>query len=648
MEQPIRSYSRPEGSPLQSSSVIDETSGVHGCRSKAHGPTVRLIGGNDLNSSSSCSKLSSTTVCSQKISQTKNINYKRQQEQYAISTRREEEKCSLPDIEPMTDVYRFARQNEWDQVAEQCRFYSDETRYVNPIDGTTALHLAIMSRTGYTLEDGYGIEPVIPTPAPLSVIEELLQIFPYAAMIPCLMNSYTPLAYACLVSGDECNLDDAAAMVRLLSYYAPDCVRMFTSGGLSALDVHIISYSHRQEDDKEETLLLSGRSSTVVLRTLLEAEPTLALPRRHCDKIGGPIELLYRCNSVAFTKVLNETEDICNTNTEHELNDKTIINTIGDWWVWKWTILILKYGTLRNKRAGAAFLAVQAATKMVGCPGVVLKLAMKAFSKQSRVPDVMHNFICNFPLHQVCTWPCKVDCSMLSSSDSVIASRKSAAIGALLQEYPHASRIPNALHQTPLELAVSSGTMWDGGVRKLVKSNPMAVSYPSPMTGLYPFMTAAAVACVPAEVYQQRSPIETTKRGLVSKLKRLAKRELDTLRTVYGLLRSDPTVLINRFQEFEEEEYEDEELCYCENVEQKYDGEVEELAVEFDNKIQLRSLASNNDENQQTEEQPHLDAKMDNLMALSRTKKLETRTTGMRNIFAFTPLDQTEVLNKTA
>mmetsp|Transcript_5475 Transcript_5475/g.8034 ORF Transcript_5475/g.8034 Transcript_5475/m.8034 type:complete len:549 (-) Transcript_5475:78-1724(-) len=548
----------------------------------------------------------------------------------------------------MTDVYRFARQNEWDQVAEQCRFYSDETRYVNPIDGTTALHLAIMSRTGYTLEDGYGIEPVIPTPAPLSVIEELLQIFPYAAMIPCLMNSYTPLAYACLVSGDECNLDDAAAMVRLLSYYAPDCVRMFTSGGLSALDVHIISYSHRQEDDKEETLLLSGRSSTVVLRTLLEAEPTLALPRRHCDKIGGPIELLYRCNSVAFTKVLNETEDICNTNTEHELNDKTIINTIGDWWVWKWTILILKYGTLRNKRAGAAFLAVQAATKMVGCPGVVLKLAMKAFSKQSRVPDVMHNFICNFPLHQVCTWPCKVDCSMLSSSDSVIASRKSAAIGALLQEYPHASRIPNALHQTPLELAVSSGTMWDGGVRKLVKSNPMAVSYPSPMTGLYPFMTAAAVACVPAEVYQQRSPIETTKRGLVSKLKRLAKRELDTLRTVYGLLRSDPTVLINRFQEFEEEEYEDEELCYCENVEQKYDGEVEELAVEFDNKIQLRSLASNNDENQQTEEQPHLDAKMDNLMALSRTKKLETRTTGMRNIFAFTPLDQTEVLNKTA
>eukprot|EP00521_Asterionellopsis_glacialis_P006819 CAMPEP_0195283520 /NCGR_PEP_ID=MMETSP0707-20130614/2042_1 /TAXON_ID=33640 /ORGANISM="Asterionellopsis glacialis, Strain CCMP134" /LENGTH=651 /DNA_ID=CAMNT_0040342703 /DNA_START=134 /DNA_END=2089 /DNA_ORIENTATION=+ len=649
MEQPIRPYSRPEGSPLRSSSVIDETSGAHGCRSKAYGPPVRLIGGNEYNSSSSGSKSSSSTFCSQKISKTKNVNYKRQQEQYIISTRREEEKCSLPDIEPMTDVYRFARQNEWDQVAEQCRFYSDETRYVNPIDGTTALHLAIMSRTGYTLEDGYGVEPVIPTPAPLSVIEELLQIFPYAAMIPCLMNSYTPLAYACLVSGDECNLDDAAAMVRLLSYYAPDCVRMFTSGGLSALDVHIISYSHRQEDDKEETLLLSGRSSTVVLRTLLEAEPALALPRRHCDKIGGPIELLYRCNSAAFTEVLNEAEDICNANPDDE-NDKTVINAIGDWWVWKWTILILKYGTLRNKRAGAAFLAVQAATKMVGCPGVVLKLAMKAFTTQSRLPDVMHNFICNFPLHQVCTWPCEVESSIFSSSDSVIASRKSAAIGALLQEYPHASRIPNALHQTPLELAVSSGTMWDGGVRKLVKSNPMAVSYPSPTTGLYPFMTAAAVACVPAEIYQQRSPIETTKRGLVSKLKRLAKRELDTLRTVYGLLRSDPTVLINRFQNFEEEEeeeeeYEDEELYYSENVEQQYYEQVDELPAQFENKIQL---CSHNDEEQQTEEHPQLDAKMTNLMALSRTKNLDTRTTGMRNLFAFTPPDQTEVLNKTA
>jgi len=232
----------------------------------------------------------------------------------------------------------------------------------------------------------------------------------------------------------------------------------------------------------------------------------------------------------------------------------------------------------------------------------------------------------------------------------VIASRKSAAIGALLQEYPHASRIPNALHQTPLELAVSSGTMWDGGVRKLVKSNPMAVSYPSPTTGLYPFMTAAAVACVPAEIYQQRSPIETTKRGLVSKLKRLAKRELDTLRTVYGLLRSDPTVLINRFQNFEEEEeeeeeYEDEELYYSENVEQQYYEQVDELPAQFENKIQL---CSHNDEEQQTEEHPQLDAKMTNLMALSRTKNLDTRTTGMRNLFAFTPPDQTEVLNKTA
>mmetsp|Transcript_24931 Transcript_24931/g.38426 ORF Transcript_24931/g.38426 Transcript_24931/m.38426 type:complete len:354 (-) Transcript_24931:105-1166(-) len=98
-------------------------------------------------------------------------------------------------------------------------------------------------------------------------------------------------------------------------------------------------------------------------------------------------------------------------------------------------------------------------------------------------------------------------------------------------------------------------------------------------------------------------------------------------------------------EEEEEEEYEDEELYYSENVEQQYYEQVDELPAQFENKIQL---CSHNNEEQQTEEHPQLDAKMTNLMALSRTKNLDTRTTGMRNLFAFTPPDQTEVLNKTA
>mmetsp|Transcript_19816 Transcript_19816/g.28047 ORF Transcript_19816/g.28047 Transcript_19816/m.28047 type:complete len:226 (-) Transcript_19816:201-878(-) len=212
-EQPIRPYSRPEGSPLQPSAGIDDSSKstrTHGCGSKSRVPTVRGVGGNERNSSPSlsCSKSSSITVCPQKHIRTKMSNHQTYQERRIIlANTNEEEKCSLNSIEPMTDVYRFARQNEWDKVSEQCHYYSDEVRYVNPIDGTTALHLAIMSRTGYTLE---GMELVVPTPAPHYVIEELLQIYPYAAMITCLMNSYTPLAYACLVSGDECHLDDAA------------------------------------------------------------------------------------------------------------------------------------------------------------------------------------------------------------------------------------------------------------------------------------------------------------------------------------------------------------------------------------------------------------------------------------------------------
>lgn len=437
-------------------------------------------------------------------------------------------------------MYRHARKHEWGEMIQQCRLHPDEARYIHPSDGTTALHVAVMSRTGYSppvhaQEDGHTVEPKVPCPAPLEVIEELLLIHPDASKVLCKINSYTPLAYACLVSGEEWNLDDSAAMVGLFLQHARESLSIYTEGGLSALDVHIISFSYKKREQQADDDIMSGRTSTVVMRYLLEADPCLAHVRIREDKVGGPIELLYRCNSGAFLDAV-DLDDKSYLKKRAETG-KSVLSTINNWWVWKWTILLLKYGTVPYKKKGAPFLAVQAAAGMVGCPLPVLTLALKAFPKQIRQKDVMQGNKGNLPLHEVSTWPCQQDSE---STDPVISSRKGMAISALLQEYPEAALITNNYSQTPLELAVASGTSWDGGVRKLVRANPEAVLAPSLATQLPPFLAAAAAANFPSQ--ESQAP-PSSKRPEAMHLKAVAKRDLHAIRTIYGLLRADPSVL---------------------------------------------------------------------------------------------------------
>ena len=264
--------------------------------------------------------------------------------------------------EPMTTLYRHAKEQEWDQVFIDCRSHAEEASYVCPNDGTSALHLAVMSRVGYSLET-----EEVTHPAPLSVVAELLRVYPDAAKMKCSINTYTPLHYACLMSGPDCCLEETDEMVRLFLNYCPECTSIVTAGCLSAVDVHIVSYSQAMSGRNEEGTHLSGRTSTVVIRTLLENNPSLANVRISNDKLGGPIEILYRCNSQAFLKLVAEYEikredrsaNQITMTTEIEDKNRRVLARISNWWVWRWTVLILKYETLPKKKKGARFFALQ-------------------------------------------------------------------------------------------------------------------------------------------------------------------------------------------------------------------------------------------------------------------------------------------------
>lgn len=163
---------------------------------------------------------------------------------------------------------------------------------------------------------------------------------------------------------------------------------------------------------------------------------------------------------------------------------------------------------------------------------------MTAFPNQIKERDEMHGNDGNLPLHEACSWPCDQD---IGSSDPVISSRKGMAISALLQRYPNAAYIVNNNNETPLDVALRTGTTWDGGVRKLVRAYPASVSIQNQTTGLFPFMTAATVARATAN---NNMPLPPSKRSLMTHLKNVAKRDLQNVRTIYGLLRADPDVLI--------------------------------------------------------------------------------------------------------
>ena len=472
-----------------------------------------------------------------------------------------EQLSRVPSASNYSRLYEYARRCNWDKVAEECERFPRDAKCVGEKDGTTALHLAVMSRSNPSLRDST-IGRL--RPAPLSLIEQLVIACPEAAIIRCSIKRYTPLIYACLVVDRGYNMKDASETVAILLHHAPHSAYVFTDEGFSALDIHILSYSRFYREREE--VFSGGHTSTLVLQTLLTDRPDLAEARMYKNKVRGPIELLYRSN-------LEEFKDVGS-------GDGKLLERIGylssqsDWWAWKWVALLLKHAPRRTKRTNPVgpFTALHAAASLVGCPLPVLSIAANTYPKQLSETDP-RGLLGNLPLHEVCSW---VSDAEIICGDQFIQRRKALAIQCLMEEYPEAASVCNSMGETPLQLAIESCTPWDDGLDTLVEAYPEALTIPRSLRdcsddnqhllsrsftygdtdsvdsnwvdpleaveGMYPFMVAAVVAHVPdtkvnppSFVFCDRSP-EKRKDDL-------EKKEIESLRTVYGLLRANPEVL---------------------------------------------------------------------------------------------------------
>ena len=472
----------------------------------------------------------------------------------------------------VTKLYEYARNCEWDKVLDECRKYPRDAKCVGERDGTTACHLAVMSRANPLMRDG---ELGDYKKAPLNVIEELLEACPEVAITRCAIKRYTPLGYACLVSDRGYDMDDAAELVQLILHHAPESAYVFTDDGFSALDIHILSYS-RFHKEKEE-VYSGGRTSTVVVRTLLAEKPFLADARIYKNKIRGPLELLYRCNLDEFKDALEESGDEVNAvqiSQRRQQRFSSVTSTLSDWWAWKWALLILKFATITKRKPGTIFSAVHAAAQLVGCPLPILSLAAITFPKQVSERDPFDDLY-NLPLHMVCSWKCDQE---IVCGDPFVLSRKKKAIDCLLEEFPEAARMTNNMGETPLLLAVESCTPWHGGLEELVKACPKALKFPRrlrrkdeagryqlsvPTTsalasvcsvmsdtddpvslteGMYPFLIAAVVARVSESKRSNPSTFHFDQ-TVEEHQANLDRKDLQSVRTVFGLLRAKPSIL---------------------------------------------------------------------------------------------------------
>ena len=422
-------------------------------------------------------------------------------------------------------IYKLARKCMWDEF-ERCLITSpnQDINFVYSKDGTTVMHIVVMSRTGYidAFKSSFTKRFAV---APDGLLERLLRLSPQLAKVQCTLNGYTPLTYACLVCDAQYPMESAASMVRLLLDHSPDSIHFFSNDGLSPVDVHVVSYSYHHPDKEDKTS--RGRSSVTVLRALLSQCPELARNRLQGDKIQGPLELLYKCNSRKFSQAtLDEMTTAGNEDSvhcDHNLPERrqSVVDEVKKWWIWTWTVMLLKYGSESNRKWGTPFAAVHAAAMQIGCPSTLMKLLLFAFPGQAKETISDKLDLANFPLHAVCSWPCGT--GLLSAPKSLIEKRKSQAIAILMEAYPDATMMANSRGDLPLELASKTDTTWEGGIRRLVKAHRKALCIPSRQTGMHPFLTSAVEA----------------------KQAACADRHVQSLRTIYGLLRSNPKALIH-------------------------------------------------------------------------------------------------------
>jgi hypothetical protein len=506
---------------------------------------------------------------------------------------------------------------QWAHVVLRLATHPEEACFQRKSDGLTALHLAVISRASFskceTVSSDCDRQAVRnvwfdcdENPSPLDVIRHLVKACPSSTRLRCKKMGYTPLAYACLVpprpSPDEggkptadsstssqrgtgslesahelfwsCHskifdeiilgeghvppedmFEEAETLVRVLLEGDRECLSIQSDSELNSVDIHVISFSQARGADESIQTGRVGKTTTSVLRVLLEYDPSLARSRFMSSSISsevtvaGPLEYLYRWNAIAILEAVkrqdvrrpsrrvscveksNEsqpTRAVLSSSTPASSTVRassvsalsistrsTVPSDIGSWWIWQWAMILLKYSILHIKKRGAPFSALHAAAYMDGCPLSFLLLIMRVFPSQVMKRDEMVLNSAILPLQIVCTW------SRNHNLGAIAVSRKGMAISALVSEYPGSAKMVDDQGRYALFCALESKTTFDAGIQKLIETYPEVLRVKDPTTQLYPFLLAATIST------DDSAP---------------------RLWTIYELLRADPRVLQDCFE----------------------------------------------------------------------------------------------------
>lgn len=374
------------------------------------------------------------------------------------------EQAPASDITPK--LYELALAEKWHQVKERAESHTDEAFYWHPTHRTTALHLAAKGSRG-ALDR-------------IEAIRSLLEANSEAACLQAETSECTPLHYACMIPNDkQSTMDEHRQIVKLILQYNPESIHVKTKDGRSPLDVNIMYVSKAKK--KVSAIIIPGITSsrrfkgksqrsksscTSILRVLLEARSVM--------NVSKPLDLLLECNSLELLEnvALEEAQASSLKLRARRMarsDDATVVTrastvcTTGStnfahYWVWEWAILILKSRHKRkfsNYKPTPIFSIMHEAAQVKDCPVPFLMLAMRAFPEELRSPEPLSG---NYPLHFVAGWNVKASASV---------SRKSMALSAVVSEFPEATVFRNKQGMTPLSLALSTGTSWENGVRRL-------------------------------------------------------------------------------------------------------------------------------------------------------------------------------------
>jgi hypothetical protein len=391
---------------------------------------------------------------------------------------------------PMLFRLLSAERPDWGAAVAQLRNNPEEALHVDESTSQTALHLALAALSSRRRHDGALGQKTNPAEQLRAVVKTLLALNPEATTRRCRDRGYTPLAVACRSASCLETLQEDSKLVKILVMANQRPISIHCDQGMSPLLIHIksISLLMCQEETARTNLGADAtcKDAEAVSSSVSSASSAstaiLDVLARCCSQsqLELAIEELYRCNTLATTKLLADEEAIARRDRlVFGLTEPRPSATLAGHRVWEWLLVLLRHvsnrlGNSNGPRATSShnkdFYPLHVASQIPGCPPPFVLLTIRAFPRD--VQTAFDATTGNLPAHQIAMWKthrgasgmadvppssCSVhEHDVTGTATSSTWCRRSMCLTALDSEHPPSMHAKNILGQTPLDLEAES------------------------------------------------------------------------------------------------------------------------------------------------------------------------------------------------